>query len=41
VIPRLPELRQAVRTLEERMRQLEASQLAPPVSKSKAKKRAR
>jgi UDP-3-O-[3-hydroxymyristoyl] glucosamine N-acyltransferase len=41
VIPRLPELRQAVRTLEERMRQLEASQSAPPASKTKAKKRAR
>ena len=41
VIPRLPELRQAVRTLEERMRQLEASQSAPRVSKMKAKKRNR
>ena len=41
VIPRLPELRQAVRTLEERMRQLEASQSAPPASKTKTKKRAR
>jgi UDP-3-O-[3-hydroxymyristoyl] glucosamine N-acyltransferase len=41
VIPRLPELRQAVRTLEERMRQLEALQSAPSVSKAKAKKRAR
>jgi UDP-3-O-[3-hydroxymyristoyl] glucosamine N-acyltransferase len=39
VIPRLPELRQAVRTLEERMKQLEASLSTPPVSKTKAKKR--
>ena len=38
VIPRLPELRQAVRTLEERMKQLEASRSAPPASKTKAKK---
>ena len=41
VIPRLPELRQAVRSLEERMKQLEASRRAPPDSKTKAKKRAR
>jgi UDP-3-O-[3-hydroxymyristoyl] glucosamine N-acyltransferase len=41
VIPRLPELRQAIRTLEERMTQLEASHSAPPTSKTKAKKRAR
>lgn len=41
VIPRLPELRQAVRTLEERMKQLEALRSAPPASKTKAKKRAR
>lgn len=41
VIPRLPELRQTVRTLEERMTQLEASHSAPQVSKTKAKKRAR
>jgi UDP-3-O-[3-hydroxymyristoyl] glucosamine N-acyltransferase len=41
VIPRLPELRQAVRTLEERMKQLEASRMTPPASKTKTKKRAR
>jgi UDP-3-O-[3-hydroxymyristoyl] glucosamine N-acyltransferase len=41
VIPRLPELRQAVRTLEDRMKQLEASHSAPQASKTKAKKRAR
>ena len=41
VIPRLPELRQAVRTLEERMKRLEALRTAPPASKAKAKKRAR
>ncbi|MGH7147469.1 MAG: UDP-3-O-(3-hydroxymyristoyl)glucosamine N-acyltransferase [Nitrospiraceae bacterium] len=41
VIPRLPELRQAVRTLEERMKQLEASRTTPPASKTKAKKRVR
>ncbi|MEP6958895.1 MAG: UDP-3-O-(3-hydroxymyristoyl)glucosamine N-acyltransferase [Nitrospirota bacterium] len=41
VIPRLPELRQAVRALEERMKQLEASQAAPSASKTKAKRRAR
>jgi UDP-3-O-[3-hydroxymyristoyl] glucosamine N-acyltransferase len=41
VIPRLPELRQAIRTLEERVKQLEASRSAPTVSKTTAKKRAR
>jgi UDP-3-O-[3-hydroxymyristoyl] glucosamine N-acyltransferase len=41
VIPRLPELRQAVRSLEERMKQLEASHSVPQASKTKAKKRAR
>jgi UDP-3-O-[3-hydroxymyristoyl] glucosamine N-acyltransferase len=41
VIPRLPELRQAIRTLEERVKQLEASRSAPAVSKTTAKKRAR
>jgi UDP-3-O-[3-hydroxymyristoyl] glucosamine N-acyltransferase len=41
VIPRLPELRQAIRTFEERVKQLEASRSAPPVSKTTAKKRAR
>ena len=41
VIPRLPELRQAIRTLEERMKRLEASHSAPPASKTKAKKRTR
>ena len=41
VIPRLPELRQTVRTLEDRMKQLEASHLAPQASKRKAKKRTR
>ena len=41
VIPRLPELRQAVRSLEERMKQLEASRTTPPASKTKTKKRAR
>jgi UDP-3-O-[3-hydroxymyristoyl] glucosamine N-acyltransferase len=41
VIPRLPELRQAVRTLEERMKQLDASRTAPSASKTKAKKRVR
>jgi UDP-3-O-[3-hydroxymyristoyl] glucosamine N-acyltransferase len=41
VIPRLPELRQAVRTLEERMKQLETSHSAPQASKTKAKKRNR
>jgi len=38
VIPRLPELRQAIRTLEERVKQLEASHTAPRASKAKAKK---
>ncbi|MDZ4732249.1 MAG: UDP-3-O-(3-hydroxymyristoyl)glucosamine N-acyltransferase [Nitrospirota bacterium] len=41
VIPRLPELRQTVRTLEERMERLEASRTAPPSTKTKAKKRNR
>jgi len=41
VIPRLPELRQAIRTLEARMRQLEASHTASQSSKTKAKKRSR
>lgn len=41
VIPRLPELRQAIRTLEERMKQLETSHSPPPASKTKTKKRAR
>ena len=41
VIPRLPELRQAVRTLEERMKQCEGSRTTPPASKTQAKKRAR
>ena len=41
VIPRLPELRQALRTLEERMKQLEASHGASQSSKTKAKKRNR
>jgi UDP-3-O-[3-hydroxymyristoyl] glucosamine N-acyltransferase len=41
VIPRLPEIRQAVRTLEERMKQLEASLSTPPASKTKTKKRVR
>jgi UDP-3-O-[3-hydroxymyristoyl] glucosamine N-acyltransferase len=41
VIPRLPELRQTIRTLEERMQQLEASRAAPHVSKTKAKKLSR
>jgi len=39
VIPRLPELRQAVRALEERQKQLEASRATAPASKTKAKKR--
>ncbi|NWF73634.1 MAG: UDP-3-O-(3-hydroxymyristoyl)glucosamine N-acyltransferase [Nitrospirae bacterium] len=39
VIPRLPELRQAVRNLEERQKQLEASRTTSPASKPKAKKR--
>jgi UDP-3-O-[3-hydroxymyristoyl] glucosamine N-acyltransferase len=41
VIPRLPELRQSIRTLEERMKQLEASSAAPQASKAKATKRSR
>jgi UDP-3-O-[3-hydroxymyristoyl] glucosamine N-acyltransferase len=41
VIPRLPELRQAVRTLEDQMKQLTASLLASQTSKTKAKKRKR
>jgi UDP-3-O-[3-hydroxymyristoyl] glucosamine N-acyltransferase len=41
VIPRLPEIRQAVRTLEERIKQLEASLSASQASKTKAKKRVR
>lgn len=39
VIPRLPELRQAVRTLEEKMKQLEASQKSTKASQAKRKKR--
>ena len=41
VIPRLPELRQTIRTLEERMTQLEAAHSASQASKKKAKKRNR
>jgi UDP-3-O-[3-hydroxymyristoyl] glucosamine N-acyltransferase len=41
VIPRLPELRQTIRTLEERMKQLEASHSTPPTSKTKSKRRNR
>lgn len=41
VIPRLPELRQTVRLLEEKMKQLEASPKTPPTAKAKPKKRAR
>jgi UDP-3-O-[3-hydroxymyristoyl] glucosamine N-acyltransferase len=41
VIPRLPELRQAVRTLEDRVKQLEATHSASHASKTKAKKRNR
>ena len=41
VIPRLPELRQTVRVLEEKMKQLEASPKAPRASKTKPKKRTR
>jgi UDP-3-O-[3-hydroxymyristoyl] glucosamine N-acyltransferase len=41
VILRLPELRQAVRTLEERVKQLDATHAAPSASKTKAKKRVR
>ena len=39
VIPRLPELRQAVRALEEKMKQWEAGPKAPRASKRKPKKR--
>ena len=39
VIPRLPELRQAIRTLEERMKQLEASLVTPQNHKKKAGKK--
>ncbi|MDP2384685.1 MAG: UDP-3-O-(3-hydroxymyristoyl)glucosamine N-acyltransferase [Nitrospirota bacterium] len=39
VIPRLPELRQAVRTLEEKMKQIEARGKVPRTSKPKPKKR--
>ena len=39
VIPRLPELRQAIRTLEERMKQLEASLVTPLNPKKKAGKK--
>jgi UDP-3-O-[3-hydroxymyristoyl] glucosamine N-acyltransferase len=41
VIPRLPELRQTVRTLEERIQRLEVSRRASLVSKTKTKKRTR
>ena len=41
VIPRLPELRQAIRTLEEKMKQIEAHDKAPRTSKPKPKKRTR
>jgi UDP-3-O-[3-hydroxymyristoyl] glucosamine N-acyltransferase len=41
VISRLPELRQAVRALEERQTQLEASRKTSPASKTRAKKRER
>ena len=41
VIPRLPELRQTIRTLEARVKQLEASNSAPQASKTKATKRNR
>ena len=41
VIPRLPELRQAVRSLEERVKQREATHSAPQTSKTKAKTRKR
>ena len=39
VIPRLPELRQAIRTLEDRMEQLEPSHAAPHVPRKKARKK--
>ncbi|TKB68306.1 MAG: UDP-3-O-(3-hydroxymyristoyl)glucosamine N-acyltransferase [Nitrospira sp.] len=38
VIPRLPELRQTIRTLEARVKQLEASRSIPAASKTKTKK---
>lgn len=41
VIPRLPELRQTIRTLEERMKQLEVSRSVHKTSKTKATKRKR
>lgn len=41
VIPRLPELRQAIRTLEDKMKQLETSLLTPTASKLRTKKRKR
>jgi UDP-3-O-[3-hydroxymyristoyl] glucosamine N-acyltransferase len=41
VIPRLPELRQAIRTLEDQMKQLIPPLSAPHTSKTKAKKRNR
>jgi len=41
VIPRLPELRQAIRTLEERTKRLEARSTAPPTPDTKTKKRTR
>ncbi|HSF66362.1 MAG TPA: UDP-3-O-(3-hydroxymyristoyl)glucosamine N-acyltransferase [Nitrospiraceae bacterium] len=41
VIPRLPELRQTVRALEERLKQLEAKYSALSVSKTRAKRRKR
>ena len=39
VIPRLPELRQAIRTLEDKMKRLEASLSAPRASRKKARKK--
>jgi UDP-3-O-[3-hydroxymyristoyl] glucosamine N-acyltransferase len=41
VIPRLPELRQDIRTLKDRIKQLEASHATPQTSKKKARKRNR
>ena len=41
VIPRLPELRQTIRSLEERLMKLEASQSAPQAVNKKAKKKKR
>lgn len=41
VIPRLPELRQAIRTLEERMKKRDTSHATPRTSKTKSKKRTR